>query len=122
MDITAIITAANAAWNNAFNTKDIKTLVSFYTEQATLSPGSGETLTGRDQIEALFSSFLDNGVHSHILEIVEVGGTGNVIYQVAKWQAKGADNSSFGGITMSVLEQGADGQWRTNAHVWNMKA
>ena len=122
MEINAIIKSANTAWNNAFNTKNINELAGFYTEQATLSPGNGETLTGRSEIAALFNSFIDNGVINHTLEIVAVGGSDKVIYQVTKWLANGADNSSFGGITTSVLELAPDGQWRTSAHVWNMKA
>lgn len=122
MDINAIFVSANAAWNNAFNTKNITELASFYAEHATLSPGNGETLTGRSDIAAHINGFLENGVNNHSLEVLTVGGSDKVIYQVAKWQANGADNSTFGGITTNVLEQGADGQWRANTHVWNMKA
>lgn len=122
MDIKSIVESANSAWNKALNSRNIKALASLYTENATVSPGSGTTLAGRSEIEALFNSFVENGVHNHTLEIVEVGGSDKVIYQVSKWHANGADSSSFGGITMSVLEQGSDGQWHTNSHVWNMQA
>ncbi|MDI1299593.1 DUF4440 domain-containing protein [Methylotenera sp.] len=122
IDTKSIIELANAAWNKALNSGHIKTLASFYTENATVSPGNGITLAGRGEIEALFNGFLENGVHNHTLEIIEFGGSDKVIYQISKWSASGAESSSFGGITMSVLEQGSDGQWHTNSHVWNMKA
>ena len=121
MDIKSIVESANSAWNKALNNGDIKALAGLYTENATVSPGSGTSLSGRNEIEALFNSFMENGVHNHTLEIIEVGGSGKVIYQVSKWQANGAVSSSFGGITMSVLQQSLDGQWHTNSHVWNMK-
>lgn len=121
MEIKSIIETANSAWNNALNTGNTQLLSSFYAENATLSPGNGMTLKGREEIEKLFAEFVKSGVHNHTLEIVKVGGSGKVIYQVSKWSANGADASSFGGITTSILEQSADGKWLTSSHVWNMK-
>ena len=117
------IEAANAKWNKALNSGNVKELAALYTENATLSPGNGKTIVGRAEIENLFKGFVDGGVHNHTLEIIEVGGTGKMIYQVAKWKAQGAEANgktpSFGGITTSVLEQSADGNWLACTHVWN---
>jgi uncharacterized protein (TIGR02246 family) len=122
MNLKSIVESANAEWNKALNSGNVKMLASLYTENATLSAGNGETLTGRNEIEALFKSFVENGVHNHTLEIVEVGGSDKIIYQISNWHANGAESSSFGGVTMSVLEQNSDGKWHTNSHVWNMKS
>ncbi|HYG31847.1 MAG TPA: SgcJ/EcaC family oxidoreductase [Methylophilaceae bacterium] len=121
--LLSIATAANAAWNDAFNSRDIEKLAGFYAENATLSPGNGQALTGREAIAGLFRSFIEAGVHGHSLETIEVGGDGNTIFQVARWSAKGAPVDGvapeFGGITMNVLEKDANGNWLTRAHVWN---
>ena len=118
------IEAANAKWNKALNRGNVKELAALYTENATLSPGNGKTIVGRAEIKNLFKGFVDGGVHNHTLEIIEVGGTGKMIYQVAKWKAQGAEANgktpSFGGITTSVLEQGSDGNWLTRTHIWNV--
>lgn len=118
------IEAANAKWNKALNSGNARELAALYTENATLSPGNGKTIVGRAEIETLFKGFVDGGVHNHTLEIIEVGGTNKIIYQVAKWKAQGAEANgetpSFGGITTSVLEQGQDGNWLTRSHVWNV--
>ena len=118
------IEAANGKWNKALNSGNVKELAVLYTENAILSPGNGITLVGRAEIEGLFKSFVDTGVHNHTLEIIEVGGTGKMIYQVAKWKAQGAEANgktpSFGGITTSVLEKGPDGNWLTHTHIWNV--
>jgi uncharacterized protein (TIGR02246 family) len=118
-----IIEAANATWNEAFNSKDMDKLSALYAENATLSPGNGKVLVGRAEIRQLFNSFIEGGVHHHTLEIIEVGGSDNLIYQVAKWSAQGAavdgKTPTFGGITTSVLEQNADGMWLTRTHIWN---
>ncbi len=118
------IEAANAKWNKALNSGNVKELAALYTENAILSPGNGKTIVGRAEIKNLFKGFVDGGVHNHTLEIIEVGGTGKMIYQVAKWKAQGAEANgktpSFGGITTSVLEQGSDGNWLTRTHIWNV--
>jgi uncharacterized protein (TIGR02246 family) len=124
MNKRSIIEAANAEWNKALNSGNVKGLAALYTENAILSPGNGVTLVGRAEIEGLFKSFVDAGVHNHTLEIIEVGGSDKVIYQVARWNAQGAEANgetpSFGGITTSVLEQGSDGNWLNRTHIWNV--
>ena len=122
IEVKLIVESANALWNKALNNKNIKVLVKLYAENATLSPGNGVMLSGHDEIENLFMEFIKNGVHNHHLEIIEVGGSDKIIYQVSKWSANGNDSSTFGGITMSVLEQHSDGKWLTNSHVWNIKS
>ncbi|MEI2614202.1 MAG: SgcJ/EcaC family oxidoreductase [Methylotenera sp.] len=118
------IEAANAKWNKALNSGNVKELAALYTENAILSPGNGKTIVGRAEIKNLFKGFVDGGVHNHTLEIIEVGGTGKMIYQVAKWKAQGAEANgktpSFGGIATSVLQQGSDGNWHTRTHIWNV--
>jgi ketosteroid isomerase-like protein len=123
MDIRSIIETENRKWNQAFNAGDVTTLASFYVENAMLSPGNGNVLHGRLEVEGLFKGFIEAGVNSHTLEAIEVGGADNIIYQVARWAAKGKDanggNTTFGGITTSVLKQDIDGRWLVQSHVWN---
>jgi len=117
------IAAANKTWNAALNGGNAKALSELYAEDATLSAGDGKTLVGRAAIEKLFQGFVSNGVHNHSLEIISVGGSGKTIYQVAKWNANGAEADgkvpSFGGISMSIIEKNAAGVWLIRAHVWN---
>ena len=122
-DLLPIVTELNDAWNEAFNSGDIDKLTSMYAENATLSPGNGEVLSSHKEIAALFNSFIEAGVNQHTLEVLEVDGNDTNLFQVARWRAKGAESNGetpkFGGITMSVLEKDASGQWKTRAHVWN---
>jgi ketosteroid isomerase-like protein len=112
-------------WNKAFNNKDIEALVGLYSSDALMSPGNGAVLVGHEEIAGLFKSFIDGGVNSHSLEIVKVGGDDNVIYQVAKWNAKGAEvdgiKPTFGGITTSVFKKNPEGKWVIKSHIWNIK-
>jgi uncharacterized protein (TIGR02246 family) len=120
----SIIEAANTEWNNALNSGNVKELAALYAENATLSPGNGKTLVGRAEIENLFKGFVDGGVHNHTLEIIEVGGSDKMIYQIARWNAQGAETNgevpTFGGITTSVFEQSSDGNWLARTHIWNV--
>lgn len=123
-DISATIETLNNKWNQAFNSKDANALANLYAENAVLSPGNGQVLNGRKEIETLFKSFFDAGLHQHTLEIVTTGGDDNTLYQVAKWRANGAEKDNakptYGGITTSVIVKDASGSWVTRSHVWNM--
>jgi uncharacterized protein (TIGR02246 family) len=120
---SSIFEATNAEWNKALNSGNVKGLAALYIENAILSPGNGKTIVGRAEIENLFKGFVDAGVTNHTLDIIEVGGSDKMIYQVARWKAHGAETNgktpSFGGITTSVLEQGSDGNWLARSHIWN---
>lgn len=123
MNNRLIIESANAQWNKALNSGNLGQLAALYAENATLSPGNGKTLVGRVEIENLFKGFVDGGVHNHTLEIVELGGSEKMIYQVARWSAQGAESNgetpTFGGITTSIFEQASDGNWLARIHIWN---
>lgn len=120
----SIAEAANSAWNQALNSRNATALAALYAEGAIVSPGDGKTLVGRADIENLFKSFIDNGVHGHTIDIIDTSGSGNLIQQVARWDAKGAETDGktphFGGILTSVLEKNPDGKWLIRSHIWNV--
>ncbi len=122
-DAKATLETLNQNWNQAFNNADAAALSNLYSENALLSPGNGKVLKGRAEIENLFKSFFQAGLHHHKLEIVATGGDDKTIYQIAKWAAEGANKDgamvTYGGITTSVYEKDANGQWVTRSHVWN---
>lgn len=123
-DIRSTAATANTAWNQALNSGNAAALAALYAENATVSPGDGSTISGRAAIQKLFQGFVDNGVHNHTIDILDVGGDERVIHQVARWNANGAESNgskpSFGGILVSVLEKNAEGRWLVRTHVWNM--
>lgn len=123
-DATNIFASVNAAWNKTFNAGDSAGLGKLYSEDATLSPGNGEILTGQQQIVTLFKSFIDNGVHNHSIETVNAYGHGEQLVQIAKWQADGVNEQkeaiTFGGVLTTTIKQNAEGKWLTQSAVWNM--
>lgn len=123
-DVNLIVENANQQWNEALNTGKLDALVSMYAEQATVSPGNGEILTGHAAIQNLFGSFISNGVNNHQIETVNVIASEGQITQVGYWKAQGLDADqqpiSFGGVLVTVLQENAEGEWHLQSHVWNM--
>jgi uncharacterized protein (TIGR02246 family) len=124
--VEEVIESLNSTWNEAFNSKNASAVAALYDKRAILSPGNGETVTGRAEIERLFQSFIDDGLHNHSIEIIDVHGQGSLVYEVARWSASGPQSdgkqSTFGGILINVFQQGADGEWQSLSHVWNASA
>jgi ketosteroid isomerase-like protein len=119
-----VVKQANATWNQFFNQGDSIQLANLYAEDATLSPGNGQILTGVSEISGLFQSFMDNGVNHHSIELVNVYEQGEQLVQLGKWSAQGknAENQTieFGGVLMTVLMKNQAGEWKVHSHVWNM--
>lgn len=117
-----IVREANQQWNQAFNAGDVDALTALYADTARLSPGNGQVLRGSEAIGELFQGFVDNGLHSHRIETVEVLESPEQITQLGYWRAIGGEADSpqeFGGVLVTVLEPDAEGDWKVKAHVWN---
>jgi uncharacterized protein (TIGR02246 family) len=116
------VDAANATWNKAFNSGNAHALATLYDEKAVVSPGNGKSIQGRAEIEKLFKSFFDAGVHDHTIEVIQARHSGNTMYQTANWTAvaeKDGKKSQYKGVLLSVMIKGADGRWHVTAHTWN---
>lgn len=122
-DERAVITELNTKWNKAFNSGDPVSVAALYNEDAILSPGNGETLKGRAAIEGLFRSFIENGVHNHTIEIIDIHHDGKIMYEVSKWKAYGVEKNGtkpvFGGIFVNVFQIDHNGDWKSHLHTWN---
>ncbi|WP_289282262.1 MULTISPECIES: YybH family protein [unclassified Methylophaga] len=116
---------ANAQWNKAFNAGDVDALTQLYKNDATLSPGNGAILKGRDAIGQLFQSFVDNGVTNHRIDTDSIYVSDNQITQIGYWQADGknaeGEKISFGGVLSLVLAKTEEGEWVIQSHIWNMQ-
>lgn len=125
MDDKQLAGQLNQKWDQTFNQSDAKGLAALYGENAIISPGNGTVLKGSEAIQNLFQSFLDNGVHSHKIEAIEVFRDRNTLYQVSNWQASGKAQDgvtpTFGGVVTLVSKLNEQGEWKLQVHSWNMK-
>lgn len=117
-----LVEEANSTWNSHFNKGDAHGLAALYDEKAIVSPGNGKTVQGREEIEKLFKSYFDAGVHDHTIDVVHASRAGNVMYETANWTAvleKDGKKTQFKGVLLKVMTKSADGKWHTTAHTWN---
>lgn len=119
-----IVENANYHWNTAFNQTDSVALVSLYSEHATVSAGDGNVLNGRQEIQALFAGYFENGLHNHTIVPVEIYAVEDQIVQIGKWSADilndADERMTFQGILMTVLQKNANDEWHVVSHVWNL--
>ena len=119
-----LVENANYQWNTAFNQADSVALATLYSEEATVSAGDGNVLNGRQEIQALFAGYFENGLHNHTIVPVEIYAVEDQIVQLGKWSADVLNDNdevlTFQGILMTVLQQNADEEWQVVSHVWNL--
>ncbi|NQZ53462.1 MAG: DUF4440 domain-containing protein [Piscirickettsiaceae bacterium] len=119
-----LVEQLNQNWNNLFNSGDAHAVAQLYSETAILSPGNGQALNGRVEIETLFKSFVDNGVHAHQITVIDSFRDGNTLYQISNWSASGKEQEgvipSFGGIVTLISKLNEQGEWKVQLHSWNL--
>jgi len=117
------VTAAYAAWNEAFNKGDPQAIAVFYTDDAKLMPPDHAVYEGPAGAEKFFGGVIGSGVNSHGLELIEADASGDLVVAAAKWSAKGKDangaDAAFGGIATHVFEKQPDGSLKLKMMTFN---
>lgn len=118
------ITAINAKFDQAFNTKNAAAIAQLYAENAVVMPApAGEPVLGSVAIETFFSGLIAAGVIDHQLTLVEAVEDGNLAYQRGKWAGammnEKGERQTFGGNVHLVYRKQADGNWKAVTHIWN---
>ena len=118
------LTAINAKFDQAFNTKNAEAIGPLYDENAVamLAP-AGDAVQGAAAIQAFFLGLINAGVIEHQLTLIEAVEDGNLAYQRGKWAGAmvGEDGKkqTFGGNVHLVYRKQADGGWKAVTHIWN---
>lgn len=123
-NIQTEIQAINAAFDNAFNSKNAAAVAALYADNATVMPApAGTPVAGVAAIQAFFGGLIDAGVIEHKLTLAEAVADGNLSYQRGQWAGAmvGADGvkNTFGGNVHLVYRKQADGSWKAVTHIWN---
>jgi uncharacterized protein (TIGR02246 family) len=125
-DTKQTVQRLNADWNAAFNRKDAAGLAALYHEKAVVSPGNGQAVVGRAEIQKLFQGFFDAGAHNHAIEVIAAGGQGDMLWEVAKWSAnlpeKDGRKPVMSGILVQNFQRMPGNRWQSASHVWNAAA
>ena len=118
------ITAINAKFDQAFNTKNATEIGQLYEANATVMPApAGAPVVGAEAIQAFFAGLIEAGVIDHKLTLAEAVADGNLAYQRGNWAGAMIDaegtRQTFGGNVHLVYRKQADGAWKAVTHIWN---
>lgn len=118
------IAAINAAFDQAFNSKNAEAIVQLYDANAVVMPApAGEPVIGASAIQTFFAGLISAGVIEHKLTLADAVEDGNLAYQRGNWAGAMMDESgakqTFGGNVHLVYRKQADGGWKAVTHIWN---
>ena len=123
-NIHSAISAINAKFYLAFNTKNAADIGNLYAENAVVLPApAGAAIKGRQAVVEFFTGLIAAGVIDHQLTLVDAVEDGNLAYQVGLWAGAMVDaqgvRQTFGGNVHLVYRKQVDGHWLAVTHIWN---
>lgn len=122
-EVRDAIEQANARFVEAYNAGDAAAIATLFTDTATMLPPDATEVAGRDAIEKLWQSWLDDQPHGLTLETTEVESSDDLAYEIGRFgfQAPAEDQSmvTSTGNYVGVWKRGGDGHWRLHVHTWN---
>jgi ketosteroid isomerase-like protein len=114
------IEAANRAFEDAVRRQDTQKLGTFYTVDAIAMPPDGPFVKGRQNIERLWNSAIQQmGLKNIRLDTLDVEVVGDAAYEVGEGVLNLA--SSDATVKYVVVWKKVDGSWRLHRDIWNSK-
>jgi uncharacterized protein (TIGR02246 family) len=122
-DVRQAIEQVNSQVMAAFNAGDAAAIASLYSDTAKMLPPDATEIAGREAIQELWQSWLDDGLKDLTLEAIEVEASGDLAYEIGSFsmQAPAENNTMMmaTGNYVVVWKRGADGNWRLHVDTWN---
>jgi uncharacterized protein (TIGR02246 family) len=122
-DVRAAIDQTNARLVEAFKAGDAAAIAGFYTETAKMLPPDTTEVAGREAIQKLWQSWLDDGLKDLTLESTEVEASGDLAYEIGDFTLQvPAENNTMAtaaGNYLVVWKRAADGDWQLHVDTWN---
>ena len=120
------IEEANAMYSEAIRQGNVDGAVALYTDDATMVPPDGEIVKGKQAIEELYKKFFQMGVKDIVLTTIEVGGRGDMAYEIGKTkvriqpegQATMTDSTKY----LVIWKRQADATWKVHVDIWNVNS
>jgi uncharacterized protein (TIGR02246 family) len=118
-----IAARAFVAWNNGFNSADVKALASLYAPDAIVLPATHAIVEGVGEIESFFAGLFAKHVTDSTIEPIRVMEAGDSLIVASKWQAHGRDDSgaltTIGGSATHVFKRQPDGSYKLVLQTFN---
>jgi uncharacterized protein (TIGR02246 family) len=122
-DVRQAIEQVNSQFMAAFKAGDAATIASLYTDTAKVLPPDATEIAGREAIQNMWQSWLDDGLKDLTLEAIEVEASGDLAYEIGSFSLQApAENDTMMTATgnyVVVWKHGADGNWRLHVDTWN---
>jgi uncharacterized protein (TIGR02246 family) len=122
-DVRQAIEQVNSQVMAAFKAGDAAAIASLYSDTAKMLPPDATEIAGREAIQELWQSWLDDGLKDLTLEAIEVEASGDLAYEIGSFSMQApAENNTMMTATgnyVVVWKRGADGNWRLHVDTWN---
>jgi uncharacterized protein (TIGR02246 family) len=122
-DVQAAIEQVNARVIEAFKAGDAAAIAALYSETARMLPPDATEVGGREAIQKLWQSWLDDGLKDLTLESTEVEASGDLAYEIGDFSLQvPAENNAMTTSTgnyLVVWKRAVGGDWQLQVDTWN---
>ncbi len=122
-DVRDAIEQVNSRFVEAYKAGDAAAIAALYTDTAKMLPPDATEVAGREAIQKLWQSWLDNGLKDLTLESTEVEASGDLAYEIGDFTLQvPAENNTMAtasGNYLVVWKRAADGDWQLQVDTWN---
>jgi uncharacterized protein (TIGR02246 family) len=125
-EVKKSIEAENAKYSQAIREGNVAGALAAYTDDAMALPPDGQMIKGKQAIEELYKRFFQIGMKEVTLITLEVGGSGDVAYEIGKTkvriQPEGQTATTDSTKYLVIWKRQADGTWKVHVDIWNFSA
>ena len=118
-DISDEIVSRNGEFVTAWNKGDAAGVAAIYTSDGTFMAPNAPTVTGPSNIQATIQSFMDAGVKTIALEGTEIRRSGDIAYEVGKYNLFADGGTEIDDGKYIVLWKNVDGIWMYHRDIFN---
>ena len=122
-EVRAAIAEGQAQFLAGVEAGDAAAMAALFTEDGTVFPPNAEAVKGKAAIQEFWAAFLAEGVENLTVNTLEVGGGGDVAYEVGEYSltisGEGGESITDRGRYVVIFKRGTDGAWMVHADMWN---
>ena len=119
------VDAANKELMDSFKNKDAAGIAALYSESAVVLPPNAERMTGRENIQKMWQSWVDAGLTDLALTPVVVEESGDLAYEEGTYSLKvpGSDGQPMQDVGKYVVvwKKGPEGTWQLHRDIFEFE-
>ncbi len=119
-DSKSAIAAALDSWFEAYNNKDINSVISHHTEDASLFAPNTPRVDGAEAVRSTIQGMIDSGITIIRHETTEADSSEDLGYLLAHATLDSPDTGRVTAKIIDILKRQSDGSWKFYATSWNL--